>query len=96
MDKFGRSVLNICLLVVGTMLNGLVFSSLWAWFIMTAFDAPRLSVSGAIGVCFVHGYLFANLNETSKDTYAVSASTRIAFCVLMLLMGWVLHHILYA
>jgi hypothetical protein len=45
------------LLAIAIAWNGYVLSVLWAWFIVTAFAAPKLSVAAACGVSLVYGHL---------------------------------------
>ena len=46
----GAIVLFVGLLAISAVINGLVFAILWDWFVVTSFNAPRLSIPVAIGL----------------------------------------------
>jgi len=63
------------LLVVSTLLNGWVFSILWAWFIIPVFGLPALTIGQAIGLSMVVTFLtyqYVDNQKSDKETnYAV-------------------------
>lgn len=54
------------LLVGGFLIKGYVLAQLWAWFIVTKFNAPPLSVAQAIGVAVVVAFLTKSYAGTSS------------------------------
>lgn len=73
------SVAALCIAIIGfvvaiaaaiglsALLNGYVLSKLWAWFIVTTFHAPPLSLPAAIGLALVVSYLTYQHADTPKN-----------------------------
>lgn len=80
-----------------TILNALVLSQLWGWFIVTSFDVSPLSLAGAAGVALVMSML-THQSQSYKDTkqadwtsLAVDTVTSILSPLVYLFMGWIIY-----
>ena len=76
--------------VISYIWGGYVFSILWAWFIVTAFAAPALSVAQAIGVTLAGRFILARW-KPEKDDDGPGKAMASAFVVplLFLAVGWI-------
>lgn len=63
----GLMVAFVALIVLSASLNGYVLSKLWAWFVVTTFHAPALSLPAAIGLGLVVSYLTYQHIDTAKN-----------------------------
>ena len=71
------------------MLNGLVLSKLWAWFIVSRFPAiPPLNIPQAIGVAITVGMLTMKSYAKPKEDWYVLASGQVMGVLLTLGIGW--------
>lgn len=67
MKVIGYITTTIVIMVYGSILNGWALSKLWAWFMVTTFGLPSLSIPAAIGVAMVASYLTREIDETKKQ-----------------------------
>jgi len=82
------------LLIIGTIWRGFVLSILWAWFAVPIFGLPALSITAAIGVALVIGFLVyqhQHYEDTRSDYQKIASSVGVVifYPALVLLMGWV-------
>ena len=49
MSKFLSGVGMCCVSIASTILRGYTLSVIWAWFIVTTFQAPTINIPSAIG-----------------------------------------------
>ena len=56
----------IAIAVLGSLLEGLVLSIMWGWFVVPVFDAPSLSIPVAISLSLIVGFLTTSKQATSK------------------------------
>ncbi|MGQ3051086.1 MAG: hypothetical protein ACT6S0_04815 [Roseateles sp.] len=77
--------------VIGYIWGGYVFSILWAWFIVTAFALPALSVAQAIGLTLAGRFLLARWKPVKEEDSSPGAAMASSFVVplLFLAIGWV-------
>lgn len=76
--------------VVGYLWGGYVFSVLWAWFIVSAFAAPPLSLAQAIGVTLATRFVTVRLTPDKKEDREPGKAMATAFMVplMFLAVGW--------
>jgi hypothetical protein len=90
MNKFTGFVTVLLVFILGIIWSGYVFSILWAWFFVTAFGLPPLSIPAAIGIrlVFPRGY---SPRETKfdKDYWMQSCGNILVFPLMLLLVGYV-------
>ena len=86
-----------------TILNGWVFTKLWAWIIVPFFGLPLLPIPIAIGIVFISTFLThqSDTSETlideedeekKKKKQLFQAVTNITKPFAFLLFGWILSH----
>jgi multisubunit Na+/H+ antiporter MnhB subunit len=72
---------------------GFVLSKLWLWFVVPSFGFPALAVVNAAGICiiikFIKGY---NLSDEKDVEVFKAISLAFAFPLIVLFIGWILHH----
>lgn len=64
---FGIVITWAIVLVAAVLMNGWALATLWGWFIVPVFDAPRLRIVEAIGVSSVVGILFSSRRSERKE-----------------------------
>lgn len=67
LGKFAVAILNLAYSIGCTILSGYVLSVLWAWFIVSTFGLPLLTIPVAIGIMLVVGYLTKQANFANED-----------------------------
>lgn len=89
---------TIILIPISLILNGLVLSTLWGWFIVPIFNLPGLSIGYAIGLGLIVGYLrYQEIDTGKKEEKAMVARvteatvTIIARPAVAFLSGWIIH-----
>jgi hypothetical protein len=90
---------TILFVVVGStiayIVNGLVLSVLWGWFIVPLFNAPPLSITYAVGISLIAGMLTHQSQHKSDDKSSTGEalinafSTSLITPLLILLVGWI-------
>jgi len=84
-------------IVIGAILDGLVLSILWGWFIVPVFNFPSLSLVPAIGLALVVSHLTSQRADCKpKENDNGNTITKVVTIVLLrpllvLLFGWILH-----
>ena len=69
MKNFGWLMAYALTSFFGVIWSGYVFSIMWAWFIVSIFNAPVLSINSAIGLSLVVSYLTYRVdNKEDKRT----------------------------
>jgi uncharacterized membrane protein len=94
------ALLLTAIMIINLVAEGIIFSLLWAWFIVTTFGLPVISIPVAIGISVIASLLTHRVrnedidNAVSDDTYKI-ALTRMLFqfliLILLLCIGWVVH-----
>lgn len=75
MKIIGCIVATIVLWAYAALLNGWAIQKLWAWFIVTTFGAPALSIPAAIGLGLLVSYLTQEVkSEKPKEKYLETLS----------------------
>ena len=90
-EKIATSCISVIgLLVIATILNGLVISVLWGWFMVPLFGLPPLAIAQAIGVGLVVALLthqaqpYQQGNQDNMGLLIIFAKP-----AMFLLMGWI-------
>lgn len=88
----------IVLMAFSAVFSGYALSVLWGWFIVPIFHLPQLSITAAIGISLVIGYLTHQIINDPKDSdrsFAEKIGVATAYSILKpgsaLLIGWVVH-----
>ena len=66
-EAFGKVVIVAVLLAVSSVINGLVLTRLWAWFVASTFGLQGLTVAQAIGLALVARFVLTPPPEPKKD-----------------------------
>lgn len=77
MNKFIAFVLYLVFAAPIAMLNGVVLSDIWGWFIVPALGAPDITWLQAVGVAIVAGYFKMNLKGEDVDVERDSPIIRV-------------------
>lgn len=74
MKVIGYITATIVIIIYSTMMNGLAFCKLWAWFIAPLFEVKFLSIPEAVGVALSVQYLThqSDLENKEKDSYSLA------------------------
>lgn len=77
--------------------RGYVLSKLWAWFIVTKFNAPPIGIASAIALSLFVGFLLPHQKlKTDGKPFSDLFSEAIAMAIfrpaMALLFGWILTH----
>lgn len=65
-EAVGKTVLFVVMLAFASVVNGLVLTRLWAWFIADTFGVQDLSVAQAVGFALVARFLMSPPVEASN------------------------------
>jgi hypothetical protein len=94
------ALLLTAIMIINMVAEGIILSLLWAWFIVTTFGLPVISIPVAIGISVTASLLTHRVrnedidNAVSGDTQKI-ALTRMLFqfltLILLLCIGWVVH-----
>jgi F0F1-type ATP synthase assembly protein I len=92
----GGIVLFTTLFVMSAIIDGIVFSYLWGWFVAETFGIRTLSMLESIGLLMVLGYAtkYKKNKDTGEDseTAAITLASVLIFAPLLtLFIGWVIH-----
>jgi len=66
MKIIGYAVTLVIIIFINSIWSGYVLSKLWAWFVVTTFSLPEISIATAIGLALIIGYL--TKGEEKVDT----------------------------
>lgn len=97
METFGKICLVVVLLVLISLLQGYVFSNLWAWLIAPTFKVEPLTVMQSIGLAFFIAYVKQPKNSKEEKElplftkFLTSTGEAIIYAVLALGFGWIIH-----
>lgn len=78
--------------VVSTLFHGFVLATLWAWFIVTTFGAPVLTIPVAIGIYLLLRFITVDFNRAESEREdAILFSTVFSYlkCLITLAIGFV-------
>lgn len=92
MRNFGKFCLMFIILIISIFINGFVFIKLYEWFIISPFQAPKLSFAQAIGIMLFIGYL-KNKSKIDKEDKSIEdciqdCVTAIIFSLSILGLGY--------
>lgn len=76
-----------------SVMNGLVLSVLWGWFVVPVFNAPHLSIASAIGLSLVVSYLTHRTGTASGEKVGMGKliGNSILYPLIALFLGWIIH-----
>ena len=94
MEKFGKFMTLVLIMILSQIMFGFVFSKLWAWFIVPVFDAPALRLVEAIGIMLLLGFLTAKMPKDEEKDFWKDLTKKVIFsvsvCIIALLFGWII------
>ena len=84
------------LLVLNTLVEGLVLSVLWSWFMVSAFGLPPISIPVALGISLlisVATFRVRNedLEEVETDKALMKSGVKLLCLFIFLGLGWIVH-----
>ncbi len=101
MKAIGYITSFVAVVALGSLLNGFVLSTLWGWFIVTAFTGmPALTLGRAVGVSMVVSYLTYHGSKGKEDDEEYGdwllkrVSMTVVYCGLTLLIGYIVHAVI--
>lgn len=81
------------LYILSVILNGLVLTKLWVWFIMPIFTINAITIIQALGLSITIRYLTRpiDLHKNNKDDidWNTRIGVAIAYPLMILLVGWI-------
>lgn len=92
--------MKLLIIIVSILLQGLVASRLWCWFVSEPFGIQQLSIAHALGLAFVGSVMTGQVStmvELNKKPDSDSYSSYITFSVFILVypliwfFGWIIH-----
>jgi hypothetical protein len=85
-------LIAVVLVIMGSslVLNGIVLSHLWNWFIVPISSLPKLSVAVATGICLIYN-LFSTSRKTKKNFAWRLLGTSFINPLLILAIGYIIH-----
>lgn len=95
MEKFGKFMTIVLAIFFTPIINGIVFTKLWLWFIVPIFHLPELGVVQAIGIMLLIAFLRGVKYKEAKDddffrNFIVSLLSSMLFAALGLFLGWII------
>jgi len=93
MENFGKFMLVLIFMVVGTFLGAYVVTKLWGWFVVGAFGVPQISMATAIGLSILISLFSLKYKEESDDFETLTKKFIFAITgkLVALLFGWVVY-----
>lgn len=101
---FGEAMAGILVLVIGAVTNALVAVQLWAWFMVTVFGLPPITIPMALGI---RAALMVLLSYTTiepqhfsvkgdrivveEKSFKAKIVSGLVFTLMALLVGWIAH-----
>lgn len=86
-----KSAITFALTVAGMLLRGLVFSLLWAWFVVPL-GAPKIGIPAAIGISLTINYLTIDLSATRERIDGLErVIAGLMLSAMVLGIGWLIH-----
>ena len=86
-------LVSIAITVPVAILNGLVLTILWGWFVVPFFGLPPMPIPEAIGIAIIASYLTKDINcaKAKEKSITETALTTIGYPAMNLLMGYIVH-----
>ena len=95
MENFGKFMAIVLALFISPIVNGFVFCKLWAWFIVTTFNANPLRIIEAIGIIFLINFVRAKREKENTDDFWEKFTDAFLYMFIYagfaLLAGWIVH-----
>jgi len=95
MKFIGYITTTIIVIFLSAIFSGYVLSVLWGWFILPVFDAPTLTISSAIGLSIVVGFIARdypeenNKGDSPSDILGKAILKAAIKPLMVLLVGWI-------
>lgn len=86
--------ITVCVTAALLILEGLILTKLWTWFVVPTFGLPMLSIPAAIGICLIMAFLTHQQTTQLKSGNDLNDAFRAwGFSLFMMLLiffiGWV-------
>jgi len=89
MEKFGKFIWNIIVMVIKLIIIGFTFMKLWIWFIVPIFDLPDINIFAAVGLTMVIRYPLTTI-PSKKRLEEFNSEKVHNFSILVVLSGFML------
>lgn len=93
MEYIGKFIVWLIGIVISTILQGIVFSSLWKWFVVSIFEVKELSIGQAIGLSFFLSCVI--MKRKDIDNEEKHWSEPILYSIVINLTMWGMGYIVY-
>lgn len=93
MEKFGKFMALMAMLVVGYLVVGMVTMYLWEWFVSPTFNVTTLSLVQAVGIVITSRFMFHKfkVEEDKEYSFRESATGFVNYyfaCMVVLTLGY--------
>ena len=96
MEVIGKITIVLVTVVLGTIISGFVFNQMYSWFIIPAFNMPKITLAQAVGVMsFITFIKYRSKNgfnkkESSTKILLLAFSETICLAAVTLSFGWII------
>ncbi|MCK9429320.1 MAG: hypothetical protein M0R17_04900 [Candidatus Omnitrophica bacterium] len=90
METIGKIFSVIISMIVVLMLRGFIITKLWAWFIVSLFNLPTLTIASALGISLVCDIIIPRQSNKSDEIWS-SLLSSVLLSLLVLLFGWIIY-----
>ncbi len=95
MKIIGYTVVTIGVIFLNSVWSGYAFSILWEWFVVSAFNAPKIDIPTAIGLALITSFLTHQASKEEKgrefsDILTEGVFTGILKPAFVLFAGWII------
>lgn len=96
MEKFGKFITIVLIMIISSIVNGFVILKLWTWFIVPIFEIQPLRLIEAIGLMFLVNYLMIKqYKKTEKEEFWEKFISNLVFLIFYsaftLFAGWLVN-----
>jgi hypothetical protein len=68
METFGKFMLGVIMIIIGTLVSGFMLFKLWAWFVLPVFESlPQMTFSQSVGLSLFLTIVFYRNPHTTKE-----------------------------
>ena len=93
MENFGKFMAFVFFTLIGTVIQGFVFSKLWLWFIVSTFQMQPIRIIESVGILLLIGFIRAKRKDVTNEDFWGIFILDLVFLVLIsvtvLIFGWI-------
>jgi len=68
METFGKFMLGVIMIIIGTIVSGFMLFKLWAWFVVPVFEfLPQMTFSQSVGLSLFLSIIFFRNTQTKTE-----------------------------